>query len=432
MIGAQDRWRALLAFGLGLLALASVWKTAPAHVGAALALLGALAGLATGPRPRWDSVDTVASLLACWLVARYALQLAGVGEPMLIDTRGGFLDWLWPLLFAPLAVDRRNPLQRVQTLWLLAMAGFAAGVGGYFLSAGVGPLLAGERLGFHLRRPLGVGLYAGAFLLSLAFTAPLWWRVEGGWRWPARVGAIAVILLCAVVLVGAQNRSTWLGLAAVGVAAAGVVLVRALRQRGDRRRRYALLLAATALLAGTVAILKGPIESRTEVERQAVDTVLAQGLDTAAPTSITIRLRIWSYALGRVPDAPLFGHGFGRVQDVLGRDLRGGAALLEGERQDHLHSTYLQTLYGQGLIGCVLWATLGLLLVRNLIRRARRDARLRPLVPAILAVLGFTAVWALTDYRLSHPDMRFFTILLLLALRLLGSGDPRDGQSSST
>ena len=35
-------------------------------------------------------------------------------------------------------------------------------------------------------------------------------------------------------------------------------------------------------------------------------------------------------------------------------------------------------------------------------------------------MLGFVAVWACFDYRLSHPDMRFFSILLLLSLRLLG------------
>lgn len=45
------------------------------------------------------------------------------------------------------------------------------------------------------------------------------------------------------------------------------------------------------------------------------------------------------------------------------------------------------------------------------------------MVPAMWAILAFTAIWSFFDFRLSHPDMRFFTILMLLSLRLLGRSD---------
>lgn len=421
----MERWPQLLAAGLSLLALASVWKTAPAHIGAGMALIAAVVGVFIGPRPRWDAVDTTVTLLAAWLVVRFALQQHwGLGEAALVQPRRGFLDWLWPLLFALIAIDRNNAVQRVSLVWLAAMTGFAIGVVSYFLSQGIGPLLSGARLGFHLQRPLGAGLYAGAFLLSLAFTAQFWWRVDGRWRWPARLGGAAMLLLCSVVLIGSQNRSTWLGLAAVGLAVAIWVTVRALRHHAEWRRTTTLLILGVALLTGVALIFKGPLESRTADERDAISTVLAEGLDAAPATNITIRLRLWSYALDQFRNAPLLGHGFGGVQEALERDLRSGAPLLERERQDHLHNTYLQALYGQGLVGCLLWAALGALLFRDLMRAARQNREIRRLMPAAWAVVGFTAIWALTDYRLSHPDMRFFSILLLLSLRLLGCAQP--------
>ncbi|HMZ12170.1 MAG TPA: hypothetical protein PKW88_15755, partial [Plasticicumulans sp.] len=85
------------------------------------------------------------------------------------------------------------------------------------------------------------------------------------------------------------------------------------------------------------------------------------------------------------------------------------------------HNSYLQTLWTQGAIGILLWALLVGLLLRDVQRAARVDPRVRAWLPAVWGALGFVAVWACFDYRLSHPDMRFFSILLLLGLRLLGT-----------
>jgi O-antigen ligase len=418
------RWPQVAAAGLGLMALTSVWKTAPAHVGAAIGLVGALLFWLSGGRPRWDAVDRVVALLLAWLVVRFALQLAGVAEPALVEPRRGFADWVWPLAFAPLAVDSTRATKRVQQLWVLSMVGFAAGTVGYFVSNGFEPLLRGDRLGFHLDRPLGVGLYAGAFLLALLSTSPTWWRAGGRWRWAVRALAGLFVVLCLVVLLGSQNRSTWLGLLVVGVASLGAAGFRSLDDAARRRRILPLAVVGVALAVGIGWLAVKSMEFRTNAEREAVATVLEQGLGAAPATNITIRLRLWQFVADRFGEAPWLGHGFGGVQDALRAQLRGGAPLLEGEVQDHVHSTYLQTLYGQGLIGCTLWALLGVFLLRDLVRSARHNPDVASSLPAVWSVLAFTAVWALTDYRLSHPDMRFFSILLLLSLRLLGCAQP--------
>lgn len=411
-------------FGLGLFALASVWKTAPGHIGIALCLPAIALALWQRRRLPWDAASALTALVALWLCARYALQSwGGLAEPGLLTPKDVFIDWLFVPVFALLAIlPCDDPVRRLRRLWLLAMLGFAFGVISFLWQRGLPVLWSGKRLGFHLSRPLGVGLYAGAFAVALMATTRLWWSVAGGLRWPARITGVALIALNLEVLLTAQNRSTYLALAIVAAGAVAIAVWQTLRNRNARpgQRRLALgligALVACLLLAGNLEA----VQKRIEHERSTIQTVLSEGLDAAPAASVTVRLRLWRYVLQRFPDAPLLGHGFGDVKDIIDRDVRPHAALLEGERYDQVHNSYLQTLWGQGLIGTALWAALALVLIRDAVHAARTDRQRQMLLPAMWAVLAFTAVWAMFDYRLSHPDMRFFSILLLLSLRLLG------------
>lgn len=411
-------------FGLGLFALTCVWKTAPGHIGLALCLPAI--GLALWQRRRlpWDAAGALTALLALWLCARFALQTWGsIAEPGLLTPKDVFIDWLFVPLFALLALlPCDDPVRRLRRLWMLAMLGFALGVASFLWQRGLAVLWSGDRLGFHLNRALGVGLYAGCFAVALIATARQWGAVAGSLRWPARIAGVALIGLNLEVLLTAQNRSTYLAFAVVAAGAVAIAVVRTLRNRSARpgQRRLALgligVLVAGFILAGNL----DAVHKRIESERTAIQTVLTDGLDAAPAASVTVRLRLWRYVLERFADAPLIGHGFGDVKDIIDRDLRPRVALLENERYDHVHNSYLQTLWGQGLIGTALWAALAWVLIRDALRAARTDRQRQALLPAMWAVLAFTAVWAMFDYRLSHPDMRFFSILLLLSLRLLG------------
>ena len=411
-------------FGLGLFALTSVWKTAPGHIGIALCLPAVALALWQRRHLPWDAASALTTLVALWLCARYALQAwGGLAEPGLLTPKEVFIDWLFVPMFALLAIlPCDDPVRRLRRLWMLAMLGFTFGVISYLWQRGLGVLWSGERLGFHLNRALGVGLYAGAFAVALIATARLWWSVAGTLRWPARIAGIALIALNLEVLLTAQNRSTYLALAIVAAGAVAITVWRTLHNRNARpgQRRLALgligALVAGLLLAGNL----DAVQKRIEHERGTIQTVLTEGLDAAPAASVTVRLRLWRYVLQRFPDAPLLGHGFGDVKDIIDRDVRPVAALNEGERYDQVHNSYLQTLWGQGLIGTALWLALSLVLIRDAVRAARSDRQRQMLLPAMWAVLAFTAVWAMFDYRLSHPDMRFFSILLLLSLRLLG------------
>lgn len=408
-----------------LFALASLWLTAPANVGLGLSMLAAVFALTAGWRhgARPDAVGLATLALAVWLTLRYGLQCAGFGEPGLVKPQAGYIDWLAPLAFAALAalVPAGQRLRWLQRLWGLAIAGCTLGVLGFLIARGPALLWSGERLGFHLSRPLGIGLYAGVFLVLLAAGARRAWPVAGPWRWPLRIAGFALMALYAQVLVSAQNRTTWLALLLVMAGAAGVLLWR--RRRGDARSWRRLLLTGAVAVLGLVAIVyanRTAFEQRYVVERDVVATLGAEGLEAAPVSSITARLRLWRFVLESWPQAPWIGHGFGGMQRVIDARARDHYALPAGESFDHAHNGYLQTLWTQGATGVALWALLVLLLLRDVHRAARVDPRVRAWLPAVWGTLGFVAVWACFDYRLSHPDMRCFSILLLLSLRLLG------------
>lgn len=423
-------------FWLHVLAFAAVWKTAPGNIGLALAVSAALLMLGLNRhRHGRDTVSTLAAILAGWLALRAALQFAGHADPDLVEAPGGLEDWLSPLTFVLLAaLPARDRLARADRLWLLTIGGCTAGIAAFLYQQGIHSLWSGERLGFHLNRPLGIGLYAGCFLILVAANWRRWWYAAA-YRGPARIAGVMALILFLEVLITAQNRSTWLGLGLVSVLAAAwwawSLLCGALTAPQRRRTLCAGMLAILA--AATLIAANGDIvQQRVDEEQDVIATIESAGLGEAPATSISVRLRLWRYALQRLPDAPWIGHGFGSVERIIDRDLRTKEALPPADVFDHVHNTYLQLLWSQGLVGTVLWGLLFAALLRDVVRAARRDERVRRLVPGLVGVTLFVAVWAFFDYRLSHPDMRFFTILLLLSLRLVGQARDADAACTPT
>ena len=207
--------------GLYLFAFSALWKNGPAHVGIALALLAVPIGLFAAPPRRLDVVWALVVALAAWQTARAALQFAGLGDPGLIKEASGFRDWMAPLAFAPLAaLPTSDRVRRTAALWLTALVGCSTGIVTFLSVRGIDVLWSDERLGFHLDRPLGIGLYAGCFVLVAAGTWRYWWFAPR-YRWPARLLGVATLLLYFQVLVTAQSRSTYLGLVLVALLALG-------------------------------------------------------------------------------------------------------------------------------------------------------------------------------------------------------------------
>ncbi|HJV28416.1 MAG TPA: O-antigen ligase family protein [Aromatoleum sp.] len=411
--------------GLYFFAFSAVWKTAPAYVGVGFALFQAFTDGVSVRGRRWDAVERITLAVAAWLALRGLLQILGVGDPALFERVTVFNDWMLALAFVPLAtLPGTDPIRRTAVLWGYALAGCTVGIAEFLFARGISVLWSGERLGFHLNRPLGIGLYAGCFVIMLVGLWRYWWNAAK-WRWQLRIGAIATILVYLEVLATSQNRSSFLGLAAVATPAVACRIWSMLRTGDHRllRRSLPALVLALAIGAAVIGLNRTVLGERLNAEQNVVQAVEENGLQNAPASSITARLRMWQYALEGIRNAPWIGHGFGNLEHVMERDLDVHTAFPGQKGFDHVHNTYLQTLWSQGFIGAALWALLFAALLRDLLRCAKRNARVRAVVPTVLATIGYVAIWAFFDYRLSHPDMQFFTILSLLSLRLLSQAD---------
>lgn len=415
--------------GLWLFAVFSTWRTAPAYIGLALCIPSMLVMAWQQRGKQLDSATLLCIALVLWLSGRYALQQwMEIGTPGLLDSAGDFRSWVLILLFAPLATLCRRPAaHHVRNLWILSMAGFSIGTLGYLYENGLDILWSGHRLGFHLNRPLGAGLYAGCFALALALTVGQWWGSMrcGNMTIARRIIGIGLIALFVTVVIAAQNRSTYLAAVVVALSSAAILFARLIRSRQGMKGKVtvAATVASIALLSIVAASNLDLFRERSAIDQDAVAATIRKGLDEAPITAATIRLRLWQFSIENLNNAPLIGHGFGDLSEVIDQRLRPQGGLSDVERYDHLHNGYLQTIWSQGLVGLLLWTALIAVLVRDALRAAKQQPERAALVPAMWTILAFTAIWAFFDFRLSHPDMRFFTILMLLSLRLLGRTD---------
>lgn len=84
--------------------------------------------------------------------------------------------------------------------------------------------------------------------------------------------------------------------------------------------------------------------------------------------SFTGRTDLWTFVLPFIEEKPILGHGFiaSRFVGVIHPDTPFGSS--------HMHNSFLETLYNNGLIGLVLTLMINFVIVRNLVRTFRSSA----------------------------------------------------------
>jgi O-antigen ligase len=246
-------------------------------------------------------------------------------------------------------------------------------------------------------------------------------------------------LLCATLALGAlftRDRWRWLSLLGL-VAAAGVIWL-----TGSRTTLLgvpALLLitalcfvrkplAIVALLAGTAALAAAALfvelPGRSRLRLWDVLGGIANG-DTVADESIWVRIRLWGDALRDIPDAPLFGHGWGEWLMAPMRN-RFPAGLESLHTIQHMHNDALHYAMAGGALGVAAWLLLlAAPLAGYLALPSERRSRQR--LHAILVLTGGYLVLGLADIMLTSPAQ--LTLYVALTAIVLGTGRPEAARS---
>jgi O-antigen ligase len=251
--------------------------------------------------------------------------------------------------------------------------------------------------------------------LVVGFLAALLLAVEGGYRKPVRVLALAVAAACVLGLYLTRTRVAWL--AFVGVLLIGAVA-------GGRQRRY-FVATLTAMTLGAV-VMWGQLRS---TDRQ------AGGL--GSPTEVEDRLNGIATSLWAAQERPLTGWGIGRFESVNTFHHLQWSTEVPWKRGYGLasHFDVMGILVELGVIGVALWLAVLALIVAALVRAVRSlpPAGVADRPFALMALMAFVA-WILTGLTV---ELRFFDYPNIVAMLVAGAAvgrarRTRDRPSSPT
>lgn len=192
--------------------------------------------------------------------------------------------------------------------------------------------------------------------------------------------------LCLVVAVGSLSRGTWLAVA-VGL------IMHFILYRRDR-----LMLLGSALAAGVLALLALPfLNERISQTLQQKQYIAAENVDS--------RILAWRLALRLFSEQPLTGFGIGSIQPKITENFGSppGDFVVS-----FVHNSYVELLYGTGIIGTGLFLMLLAVTLFNTFRVGRQlgpsqsgSAVAASLLPAVIATL----VASFTVTELTYPPL---------------------------
>jgi hypothetical protein len=378
--------------------------TAPKDAALALLCIVAIARLGT----TWRSYAAVARAPIVWLLFAW-LVWHGLSIAWSSDVEQGLDEWrtfrvvLVPLVLWP-GLDR--------VTWLIAafLAGVAAHniVQGMQLSHlfGLEPDKNGRLDGLIHAIQLGA-MCASAMCWQLAAVL----RGSGPFRWLSLAG----LLMALAGLIFTGSRGPWLA-ALVALPLTAIMIVS--RGPSGISRRVVLAIASLTLVGAVAAwIVAGPAVSQRISE--AIDQSRAALSTGDFDSNVGLRLANWMWSIRFFRDHPVIGIGAGSFQDSV-RQTPEYRKLVEDEpddaekfARDHAHSTYLQILSGQGLIGALVLASLLLLAIHQ----AWRDPDDHVYAVASLGALVSWIIGGLTDcYHLNGHTFGLLAMILAVTL----------------
>ncbi len=208
-----------------------------------------------------------------------------------------------------------------------------------------------KRTGFGLHNWEHAALWFGSGLMLVVFQLSHRFQSKNQ-NLPKMLIEIALLILFLIVFVATQTRAAWLGLLA-GLTLTGLLLL-FLRRKGGATARKHLIFGGSVIVVSLILISVSIYLSdsfRTKVVRDIEQsTLFIQGDKSVKPSSMTIRLFEWRYALTLIEDQPLLGFGPATIAELLKKK---EITDFIGTKIGHFHSSYLDLALGFGLSATV-------------------------------------------------------------------------------
>ena len=307
--------------------------------------------------------------------------------------------------------------RRIGWVLVLMLAGLTVGVLIDFNWSDPASYLHGARL-IAARSPNGLGLYSATAVLGLAIFGTLYILTDKKERSPASRFSLAVAWIVAaltytVVLVLAQSRSAWLAAAIVIVPIVTLFIYRVARLRVRNSTvswRPLVITLVGIVIVGSVAIYAsfGAIEKRIVGATEELAVESPESTADISDIAVRTRLELWKFGLARFGEHPLLGFGPGTARHLISTE---SAPIIQ--RYRHFHNLYLHLLVTVGIVGAVLVAVVGMLVLRAAWIAVRAGS-----MPVEFAyfVGGAALLYLLVSFfTIRHDDTYGRTYLLLLS-----------------
>lgn len=366
-------WFFFLMFGVGLVWTSATWPTSPSKLGAVLMIAGTtIALLVRRSRPLVHPMHWLFVLYAAWALFVVEFQNNAAEGLGYVTTIAG---WAVALIATHQCFRGARGLRSMSAAYVV---GITAG--------SIMILVTSLADGSSTFKPVAGDVNDFALLSATATFFALGLLRERSFPMLVRIGFAACSVICAVEAIGSFSRGALLGLGAG-------VIVQFMVRPGDRRRILGVLVGF-----GAIALCLAPFvlnELQASLNQKAF----------IASTNVDTRLDAWGLGLRIFTQHPITGTGIGTLLIPYGREFGtapGGFALA------FAHNSYIEVLYGTGLVGMVIFMALMVFSVRN----AWRVNRSMPLTVAgggaastLVAAMAVTLVASFTVTELMYAPL---------------------------
>ncbi|HYW76103.1 MAG TPA: O-antigen ligase family protein [Gammaproteobacteria bacterium] len=412
--------------GLFFLSVGLASSLAAQNIGVGLMLLALLWNGRRAWRDLWP--NPVFRFMLLWLGYLIALAIwAALEVPVPAGAQLEGLRFYGRILYVPLVGwwigrDARS----IRSVALLVLVGLLIAVGMHvdwhqpFASLHLTDGSASNRSGFGLN-PEHMGLIAVSAVFGLVAFVRGWIGSLRQPRWLLGLRSLAwlaLVVLAFQVLIVSGTRADWLAGLVVGLVGAAVFVWRQLR--GGGWVPAALVVAGVlAVGVGVGANLQG-VTARMTGDSGTFAKILHGQYSQIHSADIGSRLDLWRWGIREWTQRPVFGWGPGSRKPML---VRSDVPKYVTSHLKHLHNTYLELLFGQGVVGFLLFAGLWGLLAARVQRRIAERA-----IPPTMGwlLLSLLAVFALASGVESYVVVQLgwsYMALLGGAMFALGQND---------
>ena len=253
----------------------------------------------------------------------------------------------------------------------------------------------------------GIEKHSGKSALFMGFASLAWLCILVVGTTRKKVVTICFLLATAGMF-ATVSMAVYVGYVCA-IAAIGII---ALVHRKIRLRQGLILVAVVFCVAAASWLAAG--DSMVSKTRSAVQGVssFCKG-DLQANNSTILRLHWWSKTLDEYANSStqcIFGHGIGSVSSI---DFSKNATF--PKRADHIHNSYIQILYGEGIIGLTLFIGFLIMLSKGALLLSKRYGWM---IGA--TCLGGVVLWSVaTFFENSHSSGRPFAMVILLGTLIM-------------